>query len=142
MEEKDNNEQDIVIRQFESDKADAIKAIKKFADEDEDKVEEVTWKSVLGGDLLQSRFLMKQVIFVMFIAVLMLLYTGNRYCGQQDAILIDSLNVSLQTERYNVLTQSSDLLYKSRQSIIEEKLKENGDSLFDNQGVPPFKIEN
>ena len=124
---EENNEQDILIKQYNTDKADAIKAIKKFADTDEDKVN-ITWRSILGGDILQSHFLMRQVFFVMFIAVLMLIYTGNRYSGQQDAILIDSLQIRLQTEQYNTLTQASELSSHIIQSKIEDQLTANGDS--------------
>lgn len=129
------------LADFENDKADAIEAIKKFANEDEtDKAEAVTLRSVLGGDVLQSRFMMKQVVFVMFLAVLMIIYTGNRYASQQDAILIDGLQIELQTMQYNVLTISSELTNLTRQSVIEKQMKENGDTTLLKSTTPPFEI--
>lgn len=111
------------------------------SDEDEDDLGEISFKSILGGDLLQSRFFRRQVMFIVFVAVLLLVYTGNRYSSQQDIITIDSLKVRLQQERYNVLTQSSELLNLSRQSNIEQQLRLFGDSALANPTTPPYEIE-
>lgn len=119
----------------------AMDAIRKYTDEDADDMGEISVKSILGGDFLMSRFMLKQVVFFMFLVVLMLLYTGNRYSSQQDAILIDSLREHLQEVKYNVLTQSSELMNMTRQSNIELRLKESGDSLLHNSITPPFLIK-
>ncbi len=121
----------------------AIKAIKKFADEDEDEdnLGEISLKSIIGGDILQSPFMQHQVLFFMFIVVLALLYTGNRYASQKEALLIDSLKVELQEQRYKVLTIESELLNASRQSEIVKLLKANGDSMLINTTTPPFEMK-
>lgn len=111
-------------------------------DNDEDDLGDISIKSILGGDLLQSRFVRRQVLFIVFVAALMLLYTGNRYSSQQDIIAIDSLKVKLQQERYNVLTQSSELLNLSRQSNIERQLQLFGDSALANPTTPPYEFSN
>lgn len=111
------------------------------SDEDEDDLGEISFKTVLGGDLLQSPFFRRQVMFIIFVAGLLLFYTGNRYSSQQDIITIDSLKVRLQQERYNVLTQSSELLNLSRQSNIEQQLRLFGDSALANPTTPPYEIE-
>ena len=111
------------------------------SDEDEDDLGEVSFKSILGGDLLQSPFFRRQVMFIIFVAGLLLFYTGNRYSSQQDIITIDSLKVRLQQERYNVLTQSSELLTLSRQANIAQQLRRFGDSALANRTTPPYEIE-
>ena len=118
-------------------------AIKRYVEdeEDEDEFGEISLKSILGGDILQSKFFVRQVIFVLFVVALMLAYTANRYNSQQEIITIDSLKLKLQEERYNVLTQSSELLNLSRQSNIEVKLKENGDSALVNPTTPPCEVK-
>jgi hypothetical protein len=118
-------------------------AIKRYVEdeEDEDEFGEISLKSILGGDILQSKFFVRQVIFVLFVVALMLAYTANRYNSQQEIITIDSLKLKLQEERYNVLTQSSELLNLSRQSNIEVKLKENGDSASVNPTTPPYEVK-
>lgn len=123
---------------LQPDDREAIEAIKKFTDEDD--LGEISVKSILGGDFLMSRFVMKQVLFVMFCVVLMIIYTANRYDSQQDAILIDSLRLHLQEVKYNVLTQSSQLMNSTRQSNIEDALRNTNDSSLHNPITPPFLI--
>jgi hypothetical protein len=71
----------------------------------------------------------------------MLIYTGNRYDSQQDIILIDSLRNRLQEVKYNVLTQSSELMNLTRQSNVEKRLRDTPDSLLRNSITPPFLIK-
>lgn len=130
-------------RKDRTEQEEAIKAIKQFTDQDEDEdlLGDITFKSILGGDILQSRFMLKQVVFFMFLVLLAIIYTGNRYASQQDVLLIDSLKVQLQEERYKVLTIESELLNASRQSEIVKELKANGDSTLLHSTTPPFAIK-
>lgn len=118
----------------------AIETLRKFASEDDDDDMDFSLRAILGGDILQSKFLMKQVMFIMFCVMLMLLYTGNRYSSQQDSILIDSLRTRLQEVKYNVLTQTSVMMNSLRQSNLERKLKEGPDSTLETPITPPFLI--
>ena len=127
--------------ELKTEEREAIEAIRKFTDEDEDEIGEISVKSILGGDFLMSKFMVKQIMFVMFCVLLMILYTGNRYDSQQDAILIDSLRGRLQEVKYNVLTQSSELMNLTRQSNVEKALRATSDSLLHNSITPPFLIK-
>ena len=73
----------------------AIEAIKKFTEEDEDNDEdsigEISLKSIIGGDILQSRFMLHQVVFFMFLVVLAIIYTGNRFIKPFIQFLIKNL---------------------------------------------------
>lgn len=120
-------------------KQETLQAINQYVDEDD--MGEISLKSILGGDILGSSFFIKQVIFVMFCVALTLLYTANRYSSQQDAILIDSLRVQLQKEKYNVMTQSSELMNFTRQSNIEKLLRQTNDSTLRNPITPPYLIK-
>ncbi len=122
-----------------TDKAEAIEAIKKFTDEDDD-FGDFSFKSIIGGDVLQSKFFMRQILWFLLVAVLAMVYTGNRYSSEQDIITIDSLKDELQTVKYNVLTQSSDLMNLSRQSNVERILKHSKDSMLQNPVTPPYVI--
>lgn len=121
-----------------SEDQETIEAIKKFTDEDD--MGEISLKSILGADFLMSKFVMRQVLFVMFCVVLTIVYTGNRYDSQQDAILIDSLRGRLQEVKYNVLTQSSELMNLTRQSSVEKALRNTKDSILQNPVTPPYLI--
>ena len=119
----------------------AIEAIKRFTDdEDEDEFGRVSFKTVMGGDILQSKFFLNQVIFIIFCVILLLLYTGNRYSSLQDIIRIDSLNAQFTKIHYEVLTQSSKLLNQQRQSNVEAKLLQVGDTTMINNSTPPFAL--
>ena len=65
--------------ELKTEEREAIEAIRKFTDEDEDDIGEISVKSILGGDFLMSKFMIKQIMFVMFCVLLMIIYTGNRY---------------------------------------------------------------
>lgn len=121
-----------------NERIEAVEAIKKFTNEDDSG--EFSLRAILGGDILQSRFILKQVLFIFYVVVLCLLYTANRYSSQQDAILVDSLRTHLQNVKYNVMTQSSELLNMTRQSNIEKQLHNTKDSLLHNPVTPPYLI--
>lgn len=128
-------------RKERKEQKEAIEAIKRFTDdEDEDEFGRVSFKTVMGGDILQSKFFLNQVIFIIFCVILLLLYTGNRYSSLQDIIRIDSLNAKFTKIHYEVLTQSSKLLNKQRQSNVEAKLLQVGDTTMINNNTPPFAL--
>jgi len=109
-------------------------------DDEDDEFEQISFRNIIGGDILQSKFFLSKVMFIIFCVVLMLIYTGNRYGSLQDIITIDSLKQELRDVHYEVLTQSSDLINLSRQSNIETKLAEQGDSAMLNNNTPPFAL--
>ena len=147
--EEDLEVMDEAIAEGEDEKVSEAKgardAIERFAndeDEDEDDVGHISIRTIIGGDILQSPFFLRQVMFIFFVMVLMLIYTGNRYAGQQDIIVIDSLQTQLQEMQYSVLTQSSDLMNLTRQSKVEERLRQIGDTCLLNEQMqtPPYEI--
>lgn len=121
-----------------ADQRKAIEAMNKYTDEDD--MGELSLRSILGGDILQSRFILNQVFFIFSCVIMAIVYTGNRYSSQQDAIVIDSLRNKLREVKYNVLTQSSELMNTSRQSNVERRLKMTKDSVLETPIVPPFLI--
>ena len=129
-----NDDEDLVE---EKEEAEAIEAIKKYTEEDLGKV---TLGTIFGGDILQSKFFRSLVLWFIMVAMLMLVYTYNRYQSQQDIITIDNLKTELQEVKYNVLTQSSELMNLSRQSNVEKYLKATNDSMLKNPTTPPYLI--
>lgn len=129
--------------EYQKDKDDAMKAIRRFTDEDEeDDMGEISIKTIFGGDILQSKFFKRQIPWFIFVFALMILYTANRYSSQQDIIEIDNLRNKLQDVKYNALTESSELLNLSRQSNIEKYLRATQDSTLGDPTTPPFLIKN
>lgn len=128
------------LRQKAVEENEAIDAINRYTDEDDEK-EEISFRSIFGGDILKSRFMIRQVLWFMFVVVLMLIYTANRYSAQHDMIRISELRKELQEMKYKVLTQSSELMNKTRQSNVEAYLKRTNDSTLVNSTHPPYLIK-
>lgn len=101
----------------------------------------ISFRQILGGDILQSRWLRHQAGLIVLIIVLAIIYIANRYSSQQEMIEIESLNFKLTDAKYNALTRSSELLEKTRRSKIEEYLKARNDSMLQTATVPPYVIE-
>lgn len=119
-----------------------LEALKKYTDEEtDDDKDELTLKSIFGGDILQSRFMLKQILWVIMVVALMIVYTANRYSAQKDIITIAQLREELQEVKYNVLTQSSELMNLTRQSNVEAYLKQTNDSTLLNPTSPPYLIK-
>ena len=135
--EEENNE-------LQEEKKEGVEAIRRFTNdegEDEDDSGHVSIRNIIGGDILSSKMVVRQLVFIAFCIVLMLIYTANRYSSLQDIIQIDSLRVRLTKVHYEVLTQSSELLNQSRQSNIEKKLEQMGDTMMLNNNTPPFSLD-
>ena len=92
-------EQDLENEEEEKEEAEAIEAIKKYTEED---LGRVTLGTIFGGDILQSKFFLSLVLWFIMVAMLMLVYTYNRYQSQQDIITIDNLKTELQEVKYPV----------------------------------------
>ncbi len=119
----------------------ALEALKRYTDDEaDDDKDEISLRSIFGGDILQSRFMLKQILWVVVIVVLMIVYTANRYSAQQDIIRIAQLREQLQEVKYKVLTQSSELMNRTRQSNVELHLKQTNDSMLLNPTSPPYLI--
>ena len=56
--------------ELKTEEQEAIEAIRKFTDENQDDLGEISIKSILGGDFLMSKFMVKQIMFVMFCVLL------------------------------------------------------------------------
>ena len=69
----------------------------------------ITFKSIMGGDILAHKFLRRQTNLVILIVILTILYIDNRYTSQQELIEIDRLKKELTDIKYDALTISSDL---------------------------------
>lgn len=96
---------------------------------EEKKKNKGTIRTILGGDLLLSPFLQRQLGLFLLIAALIIVYVGNRYAFQQEQVQIKELRDSLSDVRYEALARSSELMEKSRESNIQRFIVEQGSEL-------------
>ncbi len=102
---------------------------KKVNNKSENTSSKMSFRSILGGDILANDFFKRQTRLLILIMILTVLYIDNRYSSQQELIEIDRLKKELDDVKYDALTRSSELMEKSRQSKIEEYISTQGSEL-------------
>ena len=100
----------------------------------------LTFMKIIGGDILNTAIIRRQIWLFVLIAFFMLLYISNRYSCQQDIIEIDHLQTQLQDAKYKALSSNSQLTEKSRESNVLNELKNNKDSVLKMASQPPYII--
>lgn len=116
-------------------------AIKEQATEDEaPQSRYFSLRKILGGDILSTAFMRRQVWLFLLIALIMVVYISNRYSCQKDIIEIDQLQKDLQDAKYKALSSNSKLTEMSRQSNVLDMLQNNKDSTLKLPTQPPYII--
>lgn len=100
-----------------------------------------TLGKILGGDILTTQTMRRQIWLFLLITFFVVLYISNRYSCQQDLIEIDKLQKELQDAKYKALSTSSQLTEKSRESRVLELLQANNDSLLKIPSQPAYIIQ-
>lgn len=115
-------------------------ALKEITADEEDEPQShasVTLSSILGGDILGGKWFRRQVWYILFVTVLIVVYVSNRYACQQEMVLTKQLTDTLMDRRYKALTRSSQLKEKMRRSNIEKSLP---DSALQTTKTPMFNL--
>lgn len=112
----------------------------KAIEEEEPLSSKFTLSKILGGDILNTSAIRRQVPLLILITFFIIIYVSNRYSCQKDLIEIDKLNKELVNAKYKALSTSSQLTEKSRESHILEMLKQNHDSVLKISSQPPFIV--
>jgi hypothetical protein len=97
-------------------------------------------RKILGGDILNTAAIRRQIWLFILIVFFLILYIANRYRCQQNIIEIDHLQKELQDAKYKALSSTSQLTEKSRQSNVLKLLKNNEDSVLKMANQPPYII--
>ncbi len=119
-----------------------LKKIQETAqDSDTHPGQQLTLKSVLGGDFLTAGFMRSQVGVILLVVAFTLVYVGFRYQCQQDMVSIRKLEIQLKDAKNKALAASSTLTEKCRESHVIETLQQNNDSLLHIANQPPYIIQ-
>ncbi len=97
-------------------------------------------RKVLGGDILTTEIVRKQIWLLLLITVFLIVYIAEGYSYKQYMIEIDRLNTQLKDAKFKALSAKSDLTEHTRESKIIDMLKINNDSTLHNSGQPPYII--
>lgn len=98
-------------------------------------------KELLGSIQLNGEWFRRNIWFFIVVTLCLLGFVTNRYQAQQEMIEEAELRRELDEMRYIWLTRFSELTTAQRQSQIEERLKQLGDSTLHLSKEAPFIIK-
>jgi len=93
--------------------------------------------SVIGGSFLIREYFIKQIPFVLFWALLAMLYIANGYYAEHTVKEINQLTNELKELRSEYITTKSDLMHLSKQSEVARLAEKIA---IKESVVPPKKI--
>lgn len=101
----------------------------------------LTFSKIIGGDILNTSTIRRQIWLVLLIVLFIIIYISNRYSCQRSLIEIDNLQKELQDARYKCQATSNRLTEMSRESRVLEQLQDCKDSTLHMPNQPPYLIQ-
>ncbi len=98
-----------------------------------------SFRDFIDGSVLTRDFVLKQLPFIIFLAILAIFYIGNRYHAEKLVRRTGRLQTELKELRAEAITVSAELMHISRQSEVLKLLKKNNLDLVESL-EPPRKI--
>lgn len=99
-----------------------------------------TLNGFITGEFLSKEFILKQLPYVLLLAFMAVCYITNRYHAEQTELEVVHLQKELEHQRTLSLVQFTKLTGMSRQSELEKRLRQMGDSTLIVPRKPPFVI--
>ena len=107
---------------------------------DDDEVDELTIDSVRQMLDAAPRWFLSQWKMLLLVLAGIFLYITNGYQAQVEIMKETELETELKDWRYRSITRVSELTQLCRQSQLEQKLREQGDSTLTPSKVAPYVI--
>ena len=104
------------------------KLISLLSNSQEDEMALKQWKSVIKQISIDGQWFKRQIGVISLAVFGIIIYITCRYQAQQEIIQEEQLRKELQDWKFKTLTRNSELTLKTRQSQIENALKNFGDS--------------
>jgi hypothetical protein len=92
---------------------------------------------ILGGDYLSKEFVISNIPFLLYVAVLAIIYIGNTYYSEKTFKEIEKTKNELKELRFQYLTTKSNLMFFSKQSEIAGRVEKFG---LKQSTTPPYRI--
>lgn len=109
-------------------------------EEDKSPSQGLSLGDILGGEILNTSTVRKQIWLLLLISFFIIVYISNRYSYEQDMIRLSNLRTELQDIRYKQRAVSSELTELTRKSKVKELLRQCQDSTLHTATEPPYKI--
>lgn len=94
-------------------------------------------KEFLGGDYLSREWVTGNLSYILYVALLAMIYIANTYYTEKKFKTIERTKTELKELRYMHITAKSDLMFKCRQSEISKSAVLLG---LKEAKMPPYKI--
>jgi hypothetical protein len=98
-----------------------------------------SFKDFIDGSVLTRDFVIRQLPYIIFLAVMAIVYIGNRYHAEKLVRRSGALQAELKELRSEAITVSAELMDMSRQSEVLKLLRKNNLNLVESL-EPPRKI--
>jgi hypothetical protein len=98
-----------------------------------------SFRGVLDGSVFTRDYVIRQLPFIIFLALLALIYISNRYHAEKVFVLTEETRKEIRELRSEKITVQSELMRKSRQQEVLKMLKQHGSDLSYAE-EPPVKI--
>jgi hypothetical protein len=98
-------------------------------------------RDIIDGSLLTRDIILKHIGFIIWLTFLGIVYIGNSYHAEKIARSINRLQIEVKDLRAESITTAADLMYVSRQSIVQQMVKSKRLDLKESV-EPPYKIKN
>ena len=100
----------------------------------------LTLRRILGGDILSTDFIRRQIWLILLITLFIIVYISNGYSVKQNIIEIDKLQQELKDAKFKAFSSRSRLTEKTLQSKVLDMLKNHADSTIRMADEPPYII--
>ena len=99
----------------------------------EEKVQQFSFRSLIDGNVLTQKWVIKQAPFVAVLVIISLFMIANRNHAEKLVMQTDELQSEVTELRSQAITTSAELMMVSRQSRVELLVKERGIGLVENK---------
>lgn len=96
---------------------------------------------ILGGDFLVRDFFRKNILFLVFIAIMAIVSIHHNYTTRRQLAEMHRLRAELRVVRYEALVESAELARIGRQEEVERRLRAAGITNLTVTGEPVYYIQ-
>ncbi len=104
-----------------------------FEEVREERIKEFSFRSLIDGNVLTQRSVIKQAPFLVLLVIISLFAIANRNHAEKLVIRTNELQSEVKELRSQAITTTSELMMVSRQSRVEQLVKEKGVGLVENK---------
>jgi len=84
------------------------------------------FKNYLGGDVFSKDSVVKQLPFILYVVLLLMIYISNTYVAEDMKLDIKKTTKILEDRRVEYITIKSEITTLTKQSVLSVALKDKG----------------